>query len=172
MRLGLPLVLIACSVAAVGAQSPSPSVPSPSAPTPGPASAAPSGSPPPYAAENERYTADVQRAIQGKEDLPSKEVFKNVQLFGDLPATRLLRTMQTFSRALGVSCTKCHVADHWDSEDKDEKHVTRDMVKMTRAINEDYLKQIKLLADDKPSVNCFTCHRGQAHPGAELRPAR
>ena len=41
---------------------------------------------------------------------------------------------------------------------------------MTRAINEDYLAKIKALEDDKPSANCFTCHRGQARPSAELRP--
>ena len=91
-------------------------------------------------------------------------------MLGDLPAARLLRTMQTFTRAIGVACTKCHVAGQWDSDEKDDKGVTRDMMKLTRTINDD-LKKIAALADDKPSVNCNTCHRGQAKPGAELRPA-
>ena len=81
-----------------------------------------------------------------------------------------LRTMQGFTRSLGTKCTHCHVADHWDSEDKEEKQVTRDMMAMTRAINEDYLKKIKALEQDKPSANCFLCHRGHAHAGEELRP--
>jgi photosynthetic reaction center cytochrome c subunit len=167
MRLAFPLLLLVSSVAvAAQAQSPSPSA----APAASPAGAAPSVSPPPYAAEVDRYLADLQRAIKGKEDLPAKEVFKNVQILGDVPAARLLRTMQSFTRALGVSCTKCHVPEHFESEDKDDKEVTRDMMKMTRAITEEYLRKIKALADDKPSVNCFTCHRGQAKPGAELRP--
>jgi hypothetical protein len=161
MRLGLPLAVIASMVAVASAQSPA------SAPSP---AAAPSGTPPPYAAENEKYVTAVQAAIKGKEDLPAKEVFKNVKTLGDVPAARLLRTMQGFTRSLGVSCTHCHVADHFDSEDKDEKQVARDMMAMTRAINEDYLKKIKALEADKPSVNCFLCHRGHAHAGEDVRP--
>jgi len=114
--------------------------------------------------------ASIYSHIKGKEDLPAKEVFKNVKTLTDVPATRLLRTMQAFTRSLGVSCTHCHVAEQWDSEEKEEKQVTRDMMAMTRAINDDYLKKIKALEDDKPSVNCFLCHRGHAHAGEELRP--
>lgn len=181
MRLAATLVLLAASATMAAAQSPRPSSsPSPAAapaagpaaaPAAGPAGAPPSGSPPPYAADNEKYIAEVQAAIKGKEELPAKEVFKNVQMLGDLPAARLLRTMGGFTRSIGVACTKCHVAGQWDSDEKDDKGVTRDMMKMTRAINEDYLKKIAALAEDKPNVNCNTCHRGQAHPGAELRPA-
>jgi hypothetical protein len=168
MRLAMPLLLVSCLGAGVAAaQSPAAS-PSPAA---APAPAAPAAAPPAWAAEVERYVADVQRMIKGKEDVPAKEVFKNVTMLGDVPASRLLRTMQGWTRALGVSCTKCHVPDKWESDEKDGKEVTRDMMKMTRAINDDYLKKIKALEEDKPSVNCFTCHRGQAHPGAELRPA-
>lgn len=155
MRLGLPLALIASSIAVASAQSPAP---------------APSGAPPPYAAENEKYLAALQASIKGKEDLPAKEVFKNVKTLTDVPATRLLRTMQAFTRSLGVSCTHCHVAEQWDSEEKEEKQVTRDMMAMTRAINDDYIKKIKALEKDKPNVNCMLCHRGRAHAGEDLRP--
>jgi hypothetical protein len=181
MRLAVSLILIAATATVAAAQSPRPSAspgasraaaPSGSAASAGaPAAATPSGSPPPYAAENERYLAEVQAAIKGKEELPAKEVFKNLQMLGDVPASRVPRTMQAFTRAIGVACTKCHVPGQFESDEKDDKGVTRDMMKMTRAINEDYLKKITALADDKPSVNCNTCHRGQAHPGAELRPA-
>jgi hypothetical protein len=179
MRLAVSLVLLVATANMAAAQSPRPSA-SPAAapsaapsavPAGSPAAATPSGSPPPYAAENERYIAEVQAAIKGKEELPAKDVFKNVQMLGDLPAARVLRTMQAFTRALGVACTKCHVPGQFESDEKDDKGVTRDMMKMTRAINEDYLKKIAALADDKPNVNCNTCHRGQAKPGAELRPA-
>ena len=157
MRLGLPLALIASSMAVASARSPAPA---PSA----------AGAPPPYAAENEKYLTALQASIKGKEDLPAKEVFKNVKTLTDVPATRLLRTMQAFSRSLGVSCTHCHVADQWDSEDKEEKQVTRDMMAMTRAINDDYIKKIKALEKDKPNVGCMLCHRGKAHAGEDLRP--
>ena len=179
MRLAVSLVLVAATANMATAQSPRPSSSPAAAPAAAPSAAAagapagamPSGSPPPYAAENERYIAEVQAAIKGKEELPAKEVFKNLQMLGDLPAARVLRTMQGFTRSIGVACTKCHVPGQFESDEKDDKGVTRDMMKMTRAINEDYLKKIAALADDKPSVNCNTCHRGQAHPGAELRPA-
>jgi hypothetical protein len=172
MRLAVSLVLLAATATVAAAQSPRPSSsPAPAAsPAAGPAGVPPSGNPPSYAADNERYIAEVQAAIKGREEAPAKEVFKNVQMLGDLPAARLLRTMQTFTRAIGVACTKCHVAGQWDSDEKDDKGVTRDMMKLTRTINED-LKKIAALADDKPTVNCNTCHRGQAKPGAELRPA-
>jgi hypothetical protein len=160
MRLGLPLALIASSIAVASAQSPAP-------PPPGPA---PSGPPPAYAAENEKYINALQASIKGKEDLPAKEVFKNIKTLTDVPATRLLRTMGAFSRSLGVSCTHCHVADQWDSEDKEEKQVTRDMMAMTRAINDDYIMKIKALEKDKPNVGCMLCHRGKAHAGEDLRP--
>jgi hypothetical protein len=162
MRLGLPLALIASSIAVASAQSPAAA---PAAPA-----ATPSGSPPPYAAENEKYLAAIQASIKGKEDLPAKEVFKNVKTLGDVPAARLLRTMQGFTRSLGVSCTHCHVADHFDSEDKEEKQVARDMMAMTRAINEEYIKKMTALEKDKPNVSCMLCHRGRAHAGEELRP--
>ena len=176
MRVALPLVVMASTLAVAAAQTPPPSPsPSPAAMPPaaaGPGTPGPSGSPPAYAAENEKHLADLQKAIAGKEDKPSKEVFKNVQMLGDLPAARLLQTMQAFTRSLGVACTRCHVADHWDSEQKDEKQTARDMMKMTRAINDQYISQIKAIADDKPSVSCFTCHRGEPKPGARPRMPR
>ena len=167
MRFGLPLAVIASSIAVASAQSPAPAA-SPAA------AAAPAGTPsgaPAYAAETEKYLTALQASIKGKEDLPAKEVFKNLKTLGDVPATRLLRTMQAFTRSLGTKCTHCHVAEQWDSEDKEEKQVARDMMAMTRAINEEYLKKIKALEADKPSVNCVLCHRGHAHAGEEMRPA-
>lgn len=173
MRVALPLALIASSLALAAAQSPSPS-PSPAAPpaAPGPPGmmALPEN---PHAAENEAHLADLRKAIAGREDKPAKEVFKNLKTtLADAPAARLLQAMGSFTRSLGVGCTKCHVADDWDNEKKDEKQTARDMMKMTRAINEDYILKIAAIADDKPSVSCFTCHRGQPKPGAGPRPPR
>jgi uncharacterized protein (DUF849 family) len=79
--------------------------------------------------------------------------------------------MQSFTRSLGVACTHCHVAEEWDSDSKDDKEVTRDMMKMTRAINDDYIKPIKAIAEDKPNVTCAMCHRGQAKAASDMRPA-
>ncbi len=90
---------------------------------------------------------------------------------GDLPAGRLLAAMEGgFSRALGVSCTHCHVTTQWDSDDKRPKKATRDMMKMVRAINEDYIKPMKNLEDERASVSCMTCHRGEPRPGSNRGP--
>src|SRR5262249_54766462 len=174
MRLTLPAVLLVSSLGlSLAASAPAPAgSPSPAAPGPAPpgAPASPSGSPPPYAAENEKYVAALEKSIQGKEDQPAKDVFKNVKMLGEVPASRLLRTMQDFTRSLGVSCTKCHDPEKWDSDQKDEKETTRTMMTMTRAINDEYIKKIAAIADDKPSVSCFTCHRGDVHAGVAHPP--
>ena len=179
MRVALPLLVVASTIAVAAAQTPSPSPqtmapPAGAPPAGGPPGAGPAGgpsaSPPAWAAENERYIAEVTKAIAGKEDKPAKDVFKNVQMLGEIPAGRVLRTMQAFTRSLGVACTKCHVAGEWDKDDKDDKNVTRDMMKMTRAINDDYIKKIAAIQEDHPNVTCAMCHRGQAKAGSEMRP--
>ncbi|MGH7726409.1 MAG: c-type cytochrome [Candidatus Eiseniibacteriota bacterium] len=73
-----------------------------------------------------------------------------------------------FGRSLGVSCLHCHVADKWDSDEKPTKQVAREMITMSRAINEEYLSKIKGLKSERPVVNCTTCHRGQKRPAIEM----
>src|SRR5262245_37436210 len=55
--------------------------------------------------------AALKKQIEGKEQLPAKEVFKDIRVLGSVPAARLLGIMQMgYSRSLGVTCTHCHVA--------------------------------------------------------------
>jgi hypothetical protein len=131
----------------------------------------PRPSPPPLSAEEAAAVAELKKSIAGKEETPSKDVFKNVQIFGSLPAGRLLMMMERgYTRSLGVSCVHCHVVGKWESDEKTEKGIAREMVGMARAINEQYLKKIANIKSQSASVSCSTCHRGQARPGAE-RPA-
>jgi hypothetical protein len=60
------------------------------------------------------------------------------------------------------------VADKWDSDEKPTKQVTREMIAMSRTINEEYLSKIKGLKSERPVVNCTTCHRGQKRPAIEM----
>jgi hypothetical protein len=58
--------------------------------------------------------------------------------------------------------------DQWEKDDKPTKEITREMIKMAGAINNDYLKNIKNLKSETPIVNCTTCHRGQIKPALNL----
>lgn len=87
--------------------------------------------------------------------------------------------MQTFVKSLGVTapegpgCGFCHTPNengrgfNTAADDKKEKEVARAMIKMTMAINGDFLKDVGVDAADAAApekVSCFTCHNGQKKP--------
>ena len=113
--------------------------------------------------------AELRKSIEGQEDKPAVDVFMNIKVYKGVTADRLLRIMEFgFSRSLGVTCTHCHVAGEWDSDEKGAKDTARAMSAMVAAINNEYLKNIATLNSANPSVNCTTCHRGQKRPALEL----
>jgi len=117
--------------------------------------------------------ADLMKQIAGRENQPSEQVFKNIQILKGVPAARLLRVMELgYSRSLGVNCAHCHVVDQWDKDDKPTKPIAREMAKMAQTINNDLLKNIKNLKGPNPIVNCTTCHRGQTKPALNLPDAQ
>ena len=85
-------------------------------------------------------------------------------------------TMRGFAGALGVRCVHCHAskagADPASEELKDLDFVSdareakvkaREMIKMVRAINSDYLAKLPG-GGATIEVRCETCHRGVAEP--------
>jgi hypothetical protein len=117
------------------------------------------------AAENAKFAAEVREAIKGREQAPAKEVFKNLKNMGEVPAGRLIGTMEgAFTRSLGVSCTHCHAAGKWESDEKPQKQIAREMMMMVGKIRET-IGGIEALGNKNPRVGCNTCHRGQAKPG-------
>ena len=113
--------------------------------------------------------AALRKQIAGKEQEPADTVFKNITMFKNSPAVRLLAVMETgFSRSLGVDCTHCHVPGEWEKEDKPTKQIAREMMTMTGQINRELLKKIKNLKSENPVVNCTTCHRGQTKPATNI----
>lgn len=120
-------------------------------------------------ADREKHIAAVREAIKGKENLPGDSVYKNLKIFGQLPAERLPMMMGRFSEALGVSCDHCHVVDEWSKEDKEEKQIARDMMGMARTINAELLARIPNLKSERPTVTCTTCHRGAVKPATTLQ---
>jgi hypothetical protein len=86
--------------------------------------------------------------------------------------------MQTFVKSLGVAgppagtgagCGHCHTPNengrgfNTADDGKKEKEIARQMIKMTMAINADYLKNVGDAAVPE-KVTCFTCHNGQKTP--------
>lgn len=113
------------------------------------------------------YVAELLRAIDGKEKLPSGEVFRNVQLLKDVPALRLLAIMEMgYSAALGVGCEHCHVVDRWEADEKRPKRAAREMILLSREINT-RLKELPHIDNTDPFVNCMTCHRGKVKPNEQ-----
>lgn len=101
------------------------------------------------------------------------EKTENLQVFPkDIPVRALVDTMRSFTAALGVRCTYCHVGNEGEpldtynfvSDDKDAKKKARVMLQMVAAINNDHLA--KLVDREKPAINvsCMTCHRGVIEP--------
>lgn len=105
----------------------------------------------------------------GRDDKPAGEVFKNVQTLKNMPAGRLVGVMNGWTKALGVKCNHCHTLGAWEKEDVPAKQIARDMVALTSRINGESLKEIKNLKSERPSISCYTCHRGAVKP--ETAPA-
>lgn len=148
-------------------------------PQPSPTATKPQPSPTPTAQANpnqetnNRFVQQFSQKITGQENEPASKVFRNIQLEGlkNVPAGRFLRIMNGgYSRALGVSCTHCHVEQDFASDDKRPKRAAREMAVMHRMINQELRKMQNL--ETKPeerAINCSVCHRGTINPMASER---
>ena len=122
-----------------------------------------------FTASRDSLMQVVLKSIAGREDAPAESVFKNIKTLRGVPAGRLVRIMNLgYGRSLGVPCTYCHVADKWESEEKEKKQVARDMSALVAKLNGELLPAIAHLDSSKPTVNCTTCHRGQRKPALNL----
>jgi photosynthetic reaction center cytochrome c subunit len=90
-------------------------------------------------------------------DKPARDVYKNIRVLKDVPASQLLATMEFISSSLGVSCDFCHSEGHFESDDKRTKQTARKMMQMTFALNQSSFATQR-------AVTCFSCHRGAADP--------
>jgi hypothetical protein len=104
---------------------------------------------------------------------PPTEKFRNLKILPkDISQQKLDSIMDSYSRALGISCSFCHVEvknypDSLDyaSDANSMKENAREMMRMTILINKTYFHFDK---NEKPEylkvVNCKTCHRGEPYP--------
>lgn len=80
--------------------------------------------------------------------------------------------MHDYSKMLNVGCDFCHADSKinkndldFASDDKPEKEITRQMMRMTAAINKDFFDYtIVYKAGETMAVSCFTCHDGFPRP--------
>jgi len=102
-----------------------------------------------------------------------KEKHKNLKILPqDISEQKLDSIMESYSKALGVSCSFCHTevkgfADSLDYvvDENPMKENAREMMRMTIYINKTHFYFDK---NERPEylkvVNCKTCHRGEPYP--------
>jgi len=81
----------------------------------------------------------------------------------DIERPALTAMMRSFTVALGVQCSHCHVGTPAEraKDDLPTKAKARTMIKMMMAINKDFVG----VGEGEPDkVTCFTCHRGALKP--------
>jgi hypothetical protein len=84
----------------------------------------------------------------------------------------LIAIMGSYTVALGVHCDHCHARSgdpksrdmDWASDSVPAKLTAREMIKMMRVINGDFIGKISGLDTPRVEVECVTCHRGQERP--------
>src|SRR5262245_30567432 len=95
----------------------------------------------------------------------------NLQVLAkDMPRPQVVQVMQTYTAALGVECSYCHVQEgrggrsDFAADDKQTKKTAREMMKLTREINDKVPALVGKAAASTTTVACATCHRGVAIP--------
>jgi cytochrome c553 len=97
---------------------------------------------------------------------PEKVVSPNVKVLTGLFAQQFQEEMNLIVQGLGVTCNTCHVRNNFASEERPEKLKARQMLEMTKALNEKYFPDYKPKEGESVlgRVTCYTCHKGEATP--------
>ena len=89
--------------------------------------------------------------------------FKNLKVLNIESRNELKKYMKSISKDLGVKCSHCHDLDD-KSIETNEKDITREMIRLTRYLN-DVLNTVEKEHEDyKTFVTCWTCHHGNLEP--------
>ena len=104
---------------------------------------------------------------------PSEKKERNLKVLPkDISNADLDSVMEAYSKQLNVSCEFCHANSKinpqdldYASDDKPEKEITRQMMRMTAVINKDFFDYtIVYKAGETMAVSCYTCHDGFPRP--------
>jgi outer membrane protein OmpA-like peptidoglycan-associated protein len=115
-----------------------------------------------------RALADINAIPEPEPDDPydptfpmATEIHENVQVLTDLNALELARLMNAMVTWIAPEegCAYCHNPENLADDSKYTKHVSRQMLKMTRDINANWSSHVA-----ETGVTCWTCHRGQPVP--------
>jgi len=110
---------------------------------------------------------------------PTNVEFKNLQVLPkNISADSLDKIMDGFTVSMGKDdCNYCHVKDKltntiiYEKDDKPEKEIARNMMRMTMDINKKYFQfNEEVTAAQVQAVTCYTCHKGQPIPDKEKKP--
>ena len=97
----------------------------------------------------------------------------NLKVLPDTTSGQAVRElMGTFTGALGVRCTYCHVSKEGNgfpefdfaSDAKPQKDIARGMLRMVMDINNNKIKKMFPNDPNPIEVSCVTCHRGTTEP--------
>jgi photosynthetic reaction center cytochrome c subunit len=122
--------------------------------------------------ENPRIVAAQKAALPPVPESPppapvidgpkAKEIYKNVQVLGDLSVIEFTRQMLAITQWVAPpeqGCNYCHNVENLADDGKYTKLVARRMLEMTRHVNADWKQHI-----GQTGVTCYTCHRGKPVP--------
>jgi len=103
---------------------------------------------------------DPTQPVIGMVDTPSVKVLRGLNV------REFEAEMQFMNQALGVGCGHCHVRGDFASEANPRKAVSRRMLEMTKAINQQFFPNARPAdgASRLGKVTCFTCHQGLERP--------
>jgi hypothetical protein len=104
--------------------------------------------------------ASAQEGQGGAQPAP----LQNLQVLPkEMTRPEVTALMRTFTAALGVQCSHCHVGSPQErfKDDLPAKASARKMLKMVMALNADSLG---VKPGEPNKVTCFTCHRGAVKP--------
>src|SRR5213083_2505651 len=87
---------------------------------------------------NDQFAAKILKSIAGHENEPAEKVFMDIRIerLKSVPAAQFINIMNKgYAKALGVTCTHCHVETDFSSDDKRPKRIAREMAAMHTSIN-------------------------------------
>ena len=106
-----------------------------------------------------------RRAASARRPQGASDVYKNVQVLGDLSVGEFTRHMAAITAwvAPQEGCNYCHNPENLADDSKYTKVVARRMIQMTQHINADWKPHVAATG-----VTCYTCHRGKAGAGQRV----
>ena len=106
--------------------------------------------------------------------------YKNLKILPkNITKEQMDSVMHHFTGSLNVKCSFCHVRNEqagtteFASDDNKHKLVAREMMKMTKHLNDKYFDVVGNKKDPlsvKLMVTCYTCHHGQTDPAVTPPP--